>query len=123
MLLTLGGDGRMSPQNPPLKWHGGKHYLAARIVALMPRHVHYVEPYFGGGSVLLAREPEEPTLWALPHEGVSELVNDLNGRLVNFWRVLQGESTFQQFRRIVEAIPLARVEWEKAHAHDPTGDA
>ena len=23
---------------PPLKWHGGKHYLAGRIVALMPPH-------------------------------------------------------------------------------------
>jgi DNA adenine methylase len=113
----------MSAINPPLKWHGGKHYLAAKIVALMPRHVHYVEPFFGGGSVLLAREFEDPTLWALPHEGVSELINDLNGRLVNFWRVLQGDSTFQQFRRIVEAIPLARAEWETAHAHVSTGDA
>src|SRR5207248_1650852 len=35
----------------PLKWHGGKHYLARRIVALMPRHLHYCEPFFGGGSV------------------------------------------------------------------------
>jgi tetratricopeptide (TPR) repeat protein len=39
----------------PLKTHGGKHYLASRIVALMPRHLHYVEPYAGGLSVLLAR--------------------------------------------------------------------
>lgn len=38
----------------PLKWHGGKHYLAARIVALMPPHTHYVEPFAGGLSVLLA---------------------------------------------------------------------
>ena len=27
--------------SPPLKWHGGKHYLAAKIVALMPEHTHY----------------------------------------------------------------------------------
>jgi DNA adenine methylase len=26
---------------PPLKWHGGKSYLASRIVAMMPRHLHY----------------------------------------------------------------------------------
>ena len=36
--------------NSPLKSHGGKHYLAAQIVALMPPHLHYVEPYFGGGT-------------------------------------------------------------------------
>ena len=32
----------------PLKWHGGKHYLADRIIRLMPAHTHYVEPYAGG---------------------------------------------------------------------------
>lgn len=56
----------------PLKWHGGKDDLAKRIVALMPPRakkpnaadaddpgwIHYVEPYFGGGSVLLANDPE-----------------------------------------------------------------
>src|SRR5215469_14750917 len=107
----------MPELNPPLKWHGGKHYLARRIVALMPPHLHYVEPYFGGGSVLLARQPQEPSLWMGEHEGVSEVVNDLNGRLVNFWRVLQDEEKFTRFRRIVEATALARPEWEAAHNH------
>ena len=54
----------------PLKWHGGKHYLASEIIALMPRHIHYVEPFFGGGSVLLRK----------PFEGVSEVVNHDPGR-------------------------------------------
>ena len=47
----------------PLKWHGGKYYLAAKIVALMPPHLHYVEPFFGGGAVLLDRDPEDESLW------------------------------------------------------------
>ena len=37
----------------PLKWWGGKHYLAKKIIELMPRHLHYVEPYAGGLAVLL----------------------------------------------------------------------
>ena len=41
----------------PLKWHGGKYYLAPQIIDLMPPHLHYVEPYFGGGAVLLSRDP------------------------------------------------------------------
>ncbi len=102
---------------PPLKWHGGKHYLAIRFVSLMPRHLHYVEPYFGGGAVLFARDPEAERLWLSPNKGVSEVVNDINGRLVNFWRVLRDETTFNQFHRMVRCIPLARTEWETAHAH------
>jgi DNA adenine methylase len=51
---------------PPLKWHGGKHYLASRIVGLMPPHLHYVEPYFGGGAVLMAHDPNDQSLWLSP---------------------------------------------------------
>src|SRR5262249_48812482 len=122
---------RTAPKiTPPLKWHGGKHYLARGIVALMPRHLHYVEPYAGGLAVLLARDPSDSRLWAGDTgslRGVSELVNDMDGRLMNFWRVLRDEALFPRFRRQVEAIPLARTEWEAAHAHgygsDPVADA
>ena len=107
---------------PPLKWHGGKYYLARRIVGLMPRHLHYVEPYFGGGAVLLARDPNDPSLWLPPHKGVSEVVNDLNGRLVNFWRTLKDEAVFSRFIRLAQATPLARAEWDAAHAHTSTGN-
>jgi len=79
---------------PPLKWHGGKHYLAPKIVALMPPHLHYVEPFAGGLAVLLAKEPE----------GVSDVANDLDGDLVNFWRVMQSGDDFGRFRRVVEAV-------------------
>ncbi|MCA9025773.1 MAG: hypothetical protein KDA86_11250 [Planctomycetaceae bacterium] len=67
----------------PIIRHGGKHYLAERIVVLMPPRsknsnapapddpgcVHYVEPFFGDGSVLFAMAPED----------ISEVVNDLDG--------------------------------------------
>jgi len=89
---------------PPLKWHGGKHYLAGRIVALMPPHTHYVEPYAGGLAVLLGKNPD----------GMSEVVNDLDRRLANFWRVLQDEAMFLQFHRLVEAIPFSEPEWQDA---------
>jgi DNA adenine methylase len=118
------------PPAGPLKWHGGKHYLARRIVALMPPHLHYVEPYAGGLAVLLARDPDDPRLWAgngSGNRGVSELANDLDGRLMNFWRVLRDPETFERFRRQVEAIPLARAAWQAAYDHayggDPVADA
>src|SRR5438046_2238485 len=93
-----------SKLSPPLKWHGGKHYLAQKILSLMPAHVHYVEPYAGGLAVLLAKNPQ----------GVSEVVNDLDGELTNFWRVLQSRETFERFQRIVQAIPFSEVEWDES---------
>lgn len=88
----------------PLKWHGGKSYLASRIVALMPPHTHYVEPYFGGGSVLLAKAPE----------GVSEVVNDLNGDLCRFWHIMANPELFERFRRHVEGMPFAEKLFDEA---------
>lgn len=99
---------------PPLKWHGGKYYLARDIVALMPRHLHYVEAFAGGLSVLLARDPGDPALWVDDNAGVSELVNDTNRELINFWRCLRSESDFAAMKRILEATPLARAAWEAA---------
>ncbi len=94
----------------PLKWHGGKRYLARRIIELMPPHLHYVEPYFGGGAVLFAK----------PCEGVSEVVNDIDGELVNFWRVLQGDGTFGEFARIVSVTPFSEPDWRGCLPADAT---
>ena len=97
---------------PPLKWHGGKHYLASRIVSLFPprgTYTHYVEPYFGGGSVLLAHDPE----------GVSEVANDANGELSNFWGCLQHRHAFDLMRRQLEATPFSEREWQKACEPSP----
>ena len=102
----------------PLKWHGGKKYLADKIIGLMPSRcktpnapkpdddgwLHYVEPYFGGGAVLLANDPE----------GTSEVANDLNGELMNFWRTLQCETGFNQLKRILESVPFSQVEFEES---------
>jgi len=104
----------------PIKWHGGKHYLAGWIIDNMPPHLNYVEAFFGGGTVLLARDPTKD--WfslngeQLPakHRGCSEVVNDLHGELTNFWRVLQKPDDFDAFRRQVELVPLSAVEWSDA---------
>jgi DNA adenine methylase len=90
--------------DPPLKWHGGKHYLAKKIIALMPPHTHYVEPFFGGGSVMLAKDPE----------GVSEVANDLNGGLSRFWTVMQSEQLFTQFYERMQSTPFSEYEFDDA---------
>ena len=102
----------------PLKTHGGKHYLAQKIISLMPAHTHFVEPYAGGLAVLLAKECE----------GISEVVNDLDGNFTNFWQVLREGGLFARFQRQVQSIPFSSVEWHKAKqgldaAEDPVDRA
>ena len=82
----------------------------------MPPHTHYVEAYAGGLSVLLAKDPE----------GTSEVINDIDGRLTNFWRVLQQEDSFARFQRVIEAMPFSEREWREAvlvNGHDPVDNA
>lgn len=96
----------MATLTQPLKWHGGKGAfngkLAKWIISLMPPHLHYVEPFFGGGSVLLHKDPE----------GVSEVVNDLSADLTNFWRVLA--TTPDRMLRELWGTPFAQYVFDGA---------
>lgn len=113
----------------PIKWHGGKFYLADWIIGMMPPHLHYVEPFFGGGAVLLARDPErdwmgDGTQKQPAHlSGCSEVVNDLNGQLSNFWQVLGDPVRFQELQRQVEITPFSSVAWEEAEEHLTSADS
>lgn len=91
----------------PLKWHGGKHYLAPWIISHFPEHVHYVEPFFGGGSVLLQKPLELA-------EGHSEVVNDINCDLSKFWAVLSEPLQFEKLKRLLEATPFSEMTFRQA---------
>ena len=64
----------------PLRWAGGKSRVRDLIARLLPDHRAYVEPFGGAGSVLLAKSPAPV-----------EVYNDLDGELVNFFRVLRDD--------------------------------
>jgi len=111
----------MTVLTQPIKWHGGKYYLRRWIVALMPPHLHYVEPFFGGGGILLARDPNRDWMSVdskkkLPAalQGCSEVANDIHGELINFWRVLQNPDDFQAFHNRIELTPFSEAEFDDA---------
>ena len=95
-----------------LRWHGGKQPLASRIVALMPPHRRYVEPYFGGGEVLLSK----------PFDGVDEVANDLDGRLNDFWSVLRDADRFAAFARLCQGTPFHERTWQEAEVAGTSAD-
>lgn len=64
----------------PLAWAGGKSRLRAEIVKRIPPHVCYVELFAGAAWVLLGKPAETSK---------SEVLNDIDGELINFWRCLK----------------------------------
>ena len=66
----------------PFGWVGGKSKLAKDIVAAMPDHRLYVEVFGGALNVLYAKPKPTGTKQA-------EVVNDINGDLINLHRMIQ----------------------------------
>ena len=72
------------------RWIGGKHRLKRRIIELFPDHKLYCEPFGGSGAVLFAKEPS-----------LVEVFNEINGHIIDFFRVLQDE---QMSRRLIKKL-------------------
>ena len=94
----------------PFPIYGGKHYYADRIISENPEHRVYVEPFAGAANVLLRK----------PHAEV-EILNDLDGEIVNFFRVLRDEASFDRLCRTLDLTPHAREVFEQA-VDEPASD-
>jgi DNA adenine methylase len=75
---------------PIIPWIGGKRRLVDRILPYFPAHSCYVEPFAGGAAVLFARQVAADV----------EVLNDINGDLINLYRVVQHhlEEFVRQFK-------------------------
>ncbi|QAY92570.1 DNA adenine methylase [Pseudomonas sp. ACM7] len=75
---------------PIIPWIGGKRRLADRIFPLFPAHSCYVEPFAGGAALFFLR----------PVPAEVEVLNDVNGDLINLYRVVQNhlEEFVRQFK-------------------------
>lgn len=97
---------------PLIRYHGGKWRLAPWIIEQMPPHKVYVEPFGGGGSVLL-RKPRS----------YAEIYNDLDGEVVNLFRIVRDRG--HELRESLRLTPFARSEFLDAWypASDPLEQA
>ena len=64
--------------SPVLKWVGGKRQLISDIEPLIPKSIStYVEPFVGGGAVLIHLQPKKA------------IINDYNQELMNVYQVIK----------------------------------
>jgi len=92
-----------------VKTHGGKWYLARRIIERLPGHRVFVEPFAGGLSVLLNKAP-----------AAVEVASDLDERLIGFYRVLRGRTT--EFLERVLSLEYDRETFEWALRSETAND-
>ncbi len=98
----------------PLRWVGGKSRLREKIIRRFPEHRCYVEVFCGAGWILFGKEISRV-----------EVINDIDGELINFYRVLKhrpaefaemfhlelvSRQLFNEYRRFEEG----RTELERA---------
>ena len=98
----------MTVTRPVVRWFGGKWKLAPWIISHFPPHRCYVEPFGGRASVLMRKQPS-----------YAEVYNDLDGDVVNLFRVLRSGDATELVRQI-ELTPFAREEFDASY--DPPTD-
>ncbi len=96
----------------PISYYGGKQQLASKIVSVIPPHDIYCEPFVGGAAVFFAKQPSP-----------SEIINDINSELMNFYEVLQQDfpALESQIKGALHSRRLhhdARVVYENPHLFD-----
>lgn len=99
----------MNIKHPAIRYHGGKFRLASWIISHFPEHRCYVEPFGGAASVLLKKKPSD-----------AEVYNDLDGDVVNLFRVLRDPLASQRLIEACALTPYSRAEFRCAY--DPTED-
>jgi DNA adenine methylase len=100
------GDGKVpwkqpNGSKPPFGYYGAKQRLASEILAALPPHNAWVEAFCGSAAITLAKPPAP-----------IEVINDLDGNIVNLFRVLRRNSG--ALARAVTLTPYARKEFVNA---------
>jgi len=83
---------------PIIPWIGGKRKLADHILPLFPEHQCYVEPFCGAAA-----------LFFLKQESPVEVLNDINGDLVNLYRIVKYH--LEELRKQFKWTLTSRQSW------------
>src|SRR5437762_6850111 len=97
--MDNGGKGKLIA----FGWYGGKYSHLNWLLPLLPKTIHYCEPFGGSAAVLINREPSPV-----------ETYNDIHGEVVNFFRVLRKHG--DELTKAIGLTPFSRAEFEAAIA-------
>lgn len=92
------------------RYPGSKWSLAQWIISFFPEgyeKIVYLEPFLGSGAVFFNKRP-----------GTVETINDLNGDVVNLFRVLRDRP--EDLKRVLDLTPYSREEYDLSF--DPCED-
>ncbi|MDR5774058.1 MULTISPECIES: DNA adenine methylase [unclassified Caballeronia] len=93
----------MSVTAPLISYFGSKFRVAPWVLSHLPPHETYVEP-FGGSAAVLLQKPRSQV----------EIYNDLDGEIVNLFRVVRDDAMRARLIAALEATPYARAEFNDA---------
>lgn len=91
----------LRPVSAPFGYYGSKQRLAPKIIAQLPPHNAWVEAFCGSAALTLAKKPAP-----------IEVINDINGEIINFFHVLRDDSS--ELCRLLSLTPYARQELHEA---------
>lgn len=93
----------MTISRPLIRYHGGKFRLAPWILRFFPAHRIYTEAFGGAASVLLQKPRSH-----------GEVYNDVDGDVVNLFRVLRDRDMAAELTQACALTPYAREEFDRA---------
>lgn len=83
---------------PIIPWMGGKRRLAKHILPVFKPHKAYLEPFCGGAALFFMKEPS-----------TVEILNDINGDIVNLYRVVKNHK--DEFLRQFDNCIVSRADF------------
>ena len=90
---------------PLIRYYGGKSRISGWVLSHFPEHRVYTEAYGGAASCLLRKD-----------RAYAEIYNDLNGEIVNLFRVVRDHGP--ELLRRISLTPFSRQEMLEAYNHN-----
>lgn len=93
----------------PISYYGGKQMMLRHILPKIPDHHTYIEPFFGGGAVFWGKPPSK-----------AEVVNDINNRLITFYKVLKYD--IDELQQLIDDTFHSRAQHREAETEYESGE-
>jgi len=87
----------------PFRYWGSKVRMAPWIIDRLPAHEHFIEACAGSGAITAVKPP-----------ALADTLNDVDGEIVNFFRVLRNRVDAAELIDMVSFTPYSRLEFMRA---------